>query len=399
MTAVESPTGHDSVHGRPPAGHGRYTLDGDAEVESRIERDQRLIAAAVQAAVPAHVFRALVLMGGYGRGEGGYRRRDGLPEPYNDYDYFVVVAHADRAQRKHLVEALAHQARALESKVGVEVDFALLREERLPRAEYSLMNAEMLWGHQVIAGDPQVLRTMPAMPFGSLPLAEFTRLMLNRGALLLMNQQRLAQGGTLRPAERAILFKYLLKAVLACGDARLAGNRCYDPAYATKRRLLRALDWPGQASFMGLYDLAWEHKFHPDETRFANADAAQWQQRLIALWLETLAWLEQQRLGQPIGDWTAYCAPAPPKGQGGRDWGGLRNLALTVRDLGPLMPLRQPRWSLRYPRERLIGALPLLLAHPGMATTPALAAALALPLDTPWSAAAARLLRLWGRYA
>ena len=49
----------------------RYTLDGDAGVEARIASDQAVVAEAVEALLQPPGFRALVLMGGYGRGEGG----------------------------------------------------------------------------------------------------------------------------------------------------------------------------------------------------------------------------------------------------------------------------------------------------------------------------------------
>ena len=383
-----------------PANRERYTLDGDAIVEARIDRDQGLVADAVQSILEPPGFRAVVLMGGYGRGEGGYVMRGGQPAPYNDYDYFVVVRGLDRAQREALNRGLAEQARALENSVGVEVDFALLHEERLSSAEYSLMNSEMIWGHRVVAGDQGVLDAMPAMPLSRLPAGEFTRLMLNRGALLLMNQDRLdsADPGAV---DQEVFFKYLFKAVLACGDARLAGVGSYHPSYPKKLELLQAMDWPGSAAFMDLYKQAWEHKFHPDYGRFADENAAAWQQRVVSTWLDTLSWFEGNRIGKQLGGWDAYCSPRLSKGQGGSSWGGPRNLAITLRDFGPVELLARPLWSLRYPRERLISVLPMLLENPGQGVTLAEnpAGALALPAGTPWHEAVETFLRLWHRYA
>jgi hypothetical protein len=377
----------------------RYTLDGDEAVEARIARDQALIAAAVEEVLAPPAFRALVLMGGYGRGEGGYVLRDGQPAAYNDYDYFVVVRGLDRARRNALSEALAGKAKDLEHAVGVEVDFALLLEDRLPNTEYSLMNAEMIWGHRMVAGDPDVLDAMPAMPFGGLPAGEFTRLLLNRGALLLMNQVRLAEGSKPSRLEQEVFFKYLFKAVLACGDARLAGNRTYHPSYVKKRELLQTMDWSGKEPFMDLYAQAWENKFHPDYGRYADEDSAAWQERVVRLWLETLSWFEQGRTGRDIGDWTAYCSPSIPKGQGRGSWGGLRNVAITLRDFGPAELLRRPLWALRYPRERLISALPLLLSDWTDRTRSAVAGVLAVPVGTSRTDSAERFLQLWRRYA
>jgi hypothetical protein len=382
-----------------PADRDRYTLDGDAAVEARIAHDQEWVAQAVTAILAPPAFRGLVLMGGYGRGEGGFVRRDGHPEPYNDYDYFVVVRGLDGAARAALSQELAVAAKTLEHQVGVEVDFALLREDRLPGAEYSLMNAEMLWGHRVVAGDPQVLATMPPMPFASLPPGEYSRLLLNRGSLLLMNQRRLANPEPLAAPEQEVLFKYLFKAILACGDARLAGSGCYHPSYLKKIERLEALDWSGQADFMALYRQAWENKFHPDYGRFAGEDARAWQGRVVPIWLATLAWFEQVRSGRPIPDWTSYASPGFAKGQGGKSWGGLRNAIITLRDFGPAELLRRPAWSRRYPRERLIAALPLLLENPGAPASPVLANALALAPGEAWTDTVAAFLNLWRRFA
>jgi hypothetical protein len=294
---------------------------------------------------------------------------------------------------------LARKARDLEHDVGVEVDFALLQEDVLPTAEYSLMNAEMIWGHRVVSGNPDVLDAMPSMPFSGLPPGEFTRLLLNRGALLLMNQARLAEGSKLGHQEREIFFKYLFKAVLACGDARLAGNRSYHPSYVMKRELLQTMVWNGKEPFMDLYIQAWENKFHPDYGRYAEEDSAAWQERVVRIWLKTLSWFERERIGKDVGDWIAYCSPSIPKGQGSKSLGGLRNAAITIRDFGPAELLRRPYWSLRYPRERLISALPLLLSHKEGEAVPALANALSNPVGTPWRDEAETFLRLWHRYA
>ena len=152
---------------------------------------------------------------------------------------------------------------------------------------------------------------------------------------------------------------------------------------------------------MDLYTQAWEHKFHPDYGRFADEDAAAWQQQVVSTWLDTLSWFEEKRTGKKFGGWDAYCSPGLPKGQRDSSWGRPRNLAVTLRDFGPLELLVRPLWSLRYPRERLISVLPLLLQRPGRDSrlSGATAGALALPSGTPWQEAVKTFLRLWHRYA
>jgi len=382
----------------PPV--NRYTADGDEGVELRIDDDQQLVAAAVMDVVPAQQFRALVLIGGYARGEGGFRHVDGKPEPYNDYDYFVVVEGMTPAAVQLLKTQLSELGRLLTARVGVEVDLAVLRLETLPRAEYSLMHAEMLWGHRVVAGDAAILAAMPRMPFAGLALAEFTRLMLNRGTLLLMNRDALERGAGGAPEDRERFMKYLFKAVLACGDARLAAAAQYHPSYSEKLRRLQRLKWDGQERFLPQYRMALEAKFHPAYQQYAAASLERCLQQVTELWLETLAHLESIRLGSDAGNWAAYASPAISKGQSAPGLRGLlRNVGVTLRDYGPLELLTNLRWSLRYPRERLISILPGLLAGPGLLRDSQLSNALGLADHGSRQQLVCCYLEQWHRYS
>ncbi len=382
-----------------PADRDRYTLDGDAAVEARIAHDQELVAQAVTARLAPPAFRGLVLMGGYGRGEGGFVRRDGQPEPYNDYDYFVVVRGLDGAARAALTQDLAVAAKALEHQVGVEVDFALLREERLPGAEYSLMNAEMLWGHRVVAGDPQVLATMPAMPFASLPPGEFTRLLLNRGSLLLLNQRRLANPEPLAAARTGNPLQVSVQ-----GHPGLRG------CPTGRQRLLPSL-LPQEDRAPGNPGLAGEGRLPGPLPPGLGEQVPPRLRPLRRRGRRGLAGAGGPHLAGDPGLVRARArGPAHPglehlrvarlrQGPGGKSWGGLRNALITLRDFGPTELLRRPAWSRRYPRERLIAALPLLLENPGAPASPVLANALALAPGASWQDAVAAFLGLWRRFA
>jgi hypothetical protein len=67
-----------------------FTALDDAGLDGRIRSDLDQIAAAVRDHLGPS-YRALVLGGGYGRGEGGSVVAGDRLEPYNDYDLFVVV--------------------------------------------------------------------------------------------------------------------------------------------------------------------------------------------------------------------------------------------------------------------------------------------------------------------
>ena len=375
-----------------------YTFDGNKEAEARMAMDQSIIGAYVEDAIPGNHFEALVLMGGYGRGEGGYSLKDGKPAPYNDYDYFVVVKNMNRKESRELQQLLLDLGHRLSVIVDVEVDLAVLRSENLSTAQFSLMNAEMKWGHRVIAGNQEILDRMPAMPFDKLALGEFTRLMNNRGALLLMNTRKLGTGESLDAQEREIFFKYLFKAVLACGDALLAIEGAYHPSYVEKgKRMLTLKKSPGK-SFISLYELAVAQKFQPEPGVFMDESLEDWQRDITEHWLKAFSLLEAHRTRDPIRSWKDYALPGLSKGQLENSQ-VLRNLAITIRDFGAGHTLRNLNWALRYPRERLISVLPLLLnVEPGNpsknVTTP-----LGVSSQTGRSQLVERYLETWARYA
>ena len=382
----------------PVACSNRYTHGGNSEVEARIAMDQSLIKIYVKDAVPKQNFLALVLMGGYGRGEGGYCLVDGKPAPYNDYDYFLVVKGMGRKEATALQADLHEVALRLSHIVGVEVDLAVLRQESLAAAPFSLMNAEMKWGHRVISGDPRVLEQMPAMPMDKLSLGEFTRLMNNRGALLLMNAMALDSKRTLKGKDLEEFFKYLFKAILACGDALLARNGTYHPSYVEKQKRLKFLKSLPCPEFLKLYMLAVEQKFYPDPDLYQNQDLEEWQTRVTNCWLTTLSRLEAHRTRRSISDWKEYARPRLPKGQleNAQVW---RNIAITFRDFGMRHTLRYLDWARRYPRERLISVLPLLLARNQEAVARNISIPLNIPLGTDWAGTAEGYLSTWKRYA
>jgi len=384
--------------GSPAACANRYTHGGNTEVEARIAMDQSLIKIYVKDAVPNQIFLALVLMGGYGRGEGGYRLVDGKPAPYNDYDYFLVVKGLGRKEAAALQADLHEVAERLSQIVGVEVDLAVLRQESLSSAPFTLMNAEMKWGHRVVAGDPRVLELMPAMPMDKLSLGEFTRLMNNRGALLLMNAMALDSRHTLQGNELEIFFKYLFKAILACGDAMLARKGIYHPSYVEKLKRLKLLKSLPSPEFLKLYKLAVEQKFYPDPDLYQNQDLVKWQTRVTNCWLRTLSSLEAHRTRRSINNWKEYARPRLPKGQLENSH-VLRNFVITLRDFGMKHTLRYLDWARRYPRDRLISVLPLLLDRRHEDVASSVSIPLNVPMGTDWTGTVQGYLRTWKRYA
>ncbi len=210
-----------------------YTLKGSAELDARIHADLRRIA---EAASP--FASAGVLLGGYGRGEGTpFINPDGSQSPFNDYDLVVVVGKLTPAvrQRFQVLE------KRLTAELGLPVDLCPYPNSHLRRCEFSLLNYEMKHGHKVLWGDENILAAMPGYPHGAIPLSEGSRLLLNRGKLLLDIQQRLANPEPPADEERIRFIKFIFKAWLAMGDCALLAEGKYDLSYTAKKTRIKSI--------------------------------------------------------------------------------------------------------------------------------------------------------------
>src|SRR6266567_4216010 len=69
----------------------RFTEDGSDELEGHLRQICDQVRDGVRAAVPAQKLEALLLGGGYGRGEGGVCRTESGDWPYNDLEFYVFL--------------------------------------------------------------------------------------------------------------------------------------------------------------------------------------------------------------------------------------------------------------------------------------------------------------------
>ena len=128
--------------------------------------------------------RALLLAGGYGRGEGGIFRgtETGAPQLYNDLEFFLIVA--DDAPMPPFEAWCASQAHRGEEKIGIEVEFKLLRESALRLAEPSMFFYDLLAAHIPVFGTREFTDSLPTAlrDPALIPAHESARLLFNRGS-------------------------------------------------------------------------------------------------------------------------------------------------------------------------------------------------------------------------
>jgi hypothetical protein len=171
---------------------------------------------------------ALVLGGGYGRGEGGLLWHNGAWHPENDYDLFAIL-HAGEsidAWRPRVAEGLIP---ALQTGQRMEYEVGLLCIDQLATLPPTQMFIDLRAGHRVLAGTTDVLTAaMPERSPAALGARAGLDLVLNRAALLLTAERELTE-----PARGDLdlirLERWMHKVELAVGDAVLMTHGLYHP--------------------------------------------------------------------------------------------------------------------------------------------------------------------------
>ncbi len=167
---------------------------------------------------------AVVLGGGYGRGEGGVLHTEHGDRLYNDLDFFVLADGASRSEALAIQNALRGVSEHWEKRLGIAVDFSPVKNvNALCRVSRTLMYQELLRGWRPVWGILDLGEWIPAIPPEELPFSEAARLLLNRGMGLIFAAERLS--GEKPNAD--FVMRNMNKAVLGAGDALLLAARCY----------------------------------------------------------------------------------------------------------------------------------------------------------------------------
>lgn len=207
-----------------------FTERDTPESRARLEADLSRIVATVARDDPRLV--ALILTGGFSRGEGTVR--DG--RPVNDYDLLAVRTQpGGDARYRALAERLTRE-------VGLEVDLLPVWKARLPFASRKLFWLDARLGGRVIWGDERQLDRIRRFDAGDVPRSEAARLLGNRAAGLLLSIPTALDP---QPLDQRDL--QATKAAIAAMDATLLVKGRY--ASSLRGRLALTTEHPDHATF------------------------------------------------------------------------------------------------------------------------------------------------------
>lgn len=334
----------------------RFTIDGSNELEAQLAalceraRDELL------ALLPQGLVQGLLLGGGYGRGEGGVLRTNAGDIPYNDLEFYVFLRGSTQWNERRFGRAIHELGERLTEQASLEVEFKIISTRKLRSEPVSMFYYDLVTGHRCVLGDDRLLAGCDHHRAAHrIPLHEATRLLMNRCSGLLFSAERL-QRSSFRETESDFIGRNLAKAKLALGDIILAARGQYHWSCLERhKRLMKAESSrvPHAGEIVTLHEQGVEFKLHPARISKSRDEFLPELEYLKEVARDVWIWLENRRLGTSFADMrTCALAPAnkcPEKA-------GWKSRLINARTFGT-----RALSCDRYPRERLLRALPLLL--------------------------------------
>ncbi len=221
-----------------------------------LERDLARIVDACLELVPNP--EAIVLYGGYGRGEGSwYCDETGGWRPYNDYDLLLVCEERIPKSR------LAPIREALAREIGIRwIDIGQRSLDDLASAKPSILNFDIKYASRIVHGNPNVLDRIPRIREDQLSWIEARVFYFTRLYTLIGSLDENGFDTTLTGEPSRFFRNQMAKAVLAAIDVLLIADGGYDASYRV--RVDRVLErHPARSDLAELAPWALTEKLRP----------------------------------------------------------------------------------------------------------------------------------------
>lgn len=285
---------------------GRFTVYGGEGVESVIAGLAGEVGETVANAVSRHAYVALIMLGGYGRGEGGVETVNGVERPHNNLDFLLLMRGRSDAEAQNRLKARLDELLApLAERYGIGIELGVISVWKLRWSPCLVMWYDMRCGHKTILGDERQLeRLLSRFSADRIIPSDVLWLLVNRGTHVVINDL-LLERGALSAEERRFVVKLTMKAIIGYGDALLFFRGKYHWSYQEKARRMK--DQGGvDEGFRRVYDAAIAFRFRPCYEAYTARDLAAWMEELRPLFLSVYVASESARLGRQGWSWSEY---------------------------------------------------------------------------------------------
>lgn len=217
---------------KPHISKHTFTVLCDRRVDEKIYDDLRVIRSTLLDAISG--IEAIVLTGGFGRGEGSVVVDNEKIQPINDYDIAIIVK--GRVESDNL-ERLRDE---LSVSVGIrQVDIAVFRQCDLCNLKFSMLNYDLKYGSYVFHGDPAVLNQIREMDAGKMPLCEGRATLLLYLISLLQAFPGFDRSKKLTKEQRFWSYQQITKSILGWSTSLLILKGLYHHSYLKRENYFK----------------------------------------------------------------------------------------------------------------------------------------------------------------
>ena len=263
----------------------RYTRFGSPNVERRIGAMVAQAAGLVAKHFHPRELRALVLLGGYGRGEGGIYYDNDLERPHNNIDLLLITTPWGALRKHALKQRLDDVLRPIVEQEEIGIDTGVISALELQNAHARVIWFDLRWGHRTILGDASLIPALPPLTAAEIEIDDIHNLLVNRASLLVINDA-IIERGIASANDARFITKHLMKAIIGHGDVFLFLRGRYHASYLEKQKRMRefAAMVPDLAE---LYEIASTFRFAPDYEQYMNCDLVAYTEHIRVILAQT----------------------------------------------------------------------------------------------------------------
>lgn len=283
---------------------GKFTAKGSSEIERTIEQMVQKLADAFAQELSSIQYTALVMIGGYGRGEGGVVTDAGGERPHNNFDFVLFTKKMNDKDNEQLKQKLVEAINPVVGEIEMAVDLSVLSTTKVQRSDCRIIWYDMRFGHKTILGDASFVPSLTHFSLERIPDWDARNLLVNRGTLMIINDL-LLEKETLSNAHKKLIVKHMVKAIIGYGDTLLYFLNDYDWSYVAKQQRMRARPDVDPA-FKEIYEEAMNFRFQPSYETYMARDLVAWTNELRGHFEKIALICESKRLYQSKLTWEKY---------------------------------------------------------------------------------------------
>ena len=111
--------------------YGKLTIVGSSKLEASLSLVLDNIAKNIQQRIDENLYEAVILIGGYGRGEGGVVIINNVEFPHNNFDFLVISKTISKDKEELLETQLSNIFNKHTKAINIEVEFSIMSSKKL----------------------------------------------------------------------------------------------------------------------------------------------------------------------------------------------------------------------------------------------------------------------------